>query len=286
MRCSILLGLLACSPTASSQDSQPIAAGTDVDKSVPPAHVEAVRKAQTLGYLLQQQDRAVWVSTDTLVEKGIAASHPEGTGWLASQQDAEGNQWVVAYTEGSGSEQVSFVDALVTLSTDPPTVQLHLNEPGRELNDYDRFLVQYRDMVLKSDKWLRCAQNYNHSVGIEIVDGKRQFVVKLLPGRTDVNIFPLGGFHEFRFFPFEKDRKSEHFSQTKSCLAIDTSKSNPVAFVVSHLTSPTPTQFHVFMSLSYDKPIYVTTVENELMWQVEAGRISIMKADPGAAANE
>jgi len=63
----------------------------------------------------------------------------------------------------------------------------------------------------------------------------------------------------------------------------------PEAFVVSHLTSETPTQFHVFMSLSYGKPIHVTTVDNKLLWVVDGGKIRISasketdspKATPG-----
>lgn len=277
LRCCVLLGLTTTSFVAAAQEGVPISAGSDVDASVPAEHTQEVRLAQSLGYLLQQEDRAAWVSTDELVAKGAAAAHPKGTGWLASQRDADGTQWLVSYTEPGEKGQVAFADALVTLSTEPPTVQLQLNEPGRELNDYDRFLVQYRDMVLKSDKWLRCARNYNHSVSIEIVDGKKQFVVKLLPGRTDDKVFPLGGFHEFRFFPFEEGRKSEHFSQTKSCPSADIGDDKPEAFIVSHLTSATPTQFHVFMSLSYGKPLYVQTMENGLNWVIENGHVRVVE---------
>lgn len=45
--------------------------------------------------------------------------------------------------------------------------------------------------------------------------------------------------------------------------------------LVSHILSPSPTEFHVFLSLLHEKPIYVHTKSGR--WKVEAGKISYIK---------
>jgi hypothetical protein len=44
--------------------------------------------------------------------------------------------------------------------------------------------------------------------------------------------------------------------------------------MVTHLRSNTPTQFHVFASLSYGRPVYVK-IENRT-WLVKDGMISVV----------
>ncbi len=101
----------------------------------------------------------------------------------------------------------------------------------------------------------------------------------------DAKSYPLGGFHEIRY-PFGSDGEKQVFSQTKSCIEVDASEHEPAAFVVSHLTSETPTQFHVFMILSYGKPIYVSTTQNGTNWRVENGQISVLPTPAGGGTVE
>lgn len=63
---------------------------------------------------------------------------------------------------------------------------------------------------------------------------------------------------------------------TKSCLLIPNSVENSVAAFVTHLLSPIPSEFHVYLSLLHGKPLYVST---ELgMWVIENGKISRSEA--------
>jgi hypothetical protein len=65
---------------------------------------------------------------------------------------------------------------------------------------------------------------------------------------------------------------------TRSCLMLNigTPQHRPVAVVVTHLLSPTPTLFHVYLSLKYKIGIDVGTSTGN--WAVEHGSISLLQA--------
>lgn len=285
---ALLAATVLSAPVSATDANQDYAAGkpvtlrSPVDASVPAKYRLVVERAQVEGRLLQQEDRAAWVASDALVAKSVLSAHPNATGWLATQQDADGDHWLVSFTEtgpNGAKHQDAFADVGVALSGDSPgafDTRVQINDPPRPLGDYERFFAQYRDMLLKADNWLRCSKQYNYSVSLFIEDGEKYAVVKLLPARMGKE-YPLGGFHEFRF-PMLGEGGHRKFSQTNTCVTVDPEGKEPSSLMVSHLTSETPTQFHVFMSLSYDKPIYVSTVENNLLWVVEKGLMRIATA--------
>ena len=59
-------------------------------------------------------------------------------------------------------------------------------------------------------------------------------------------------------------------ASTKGCLELPVSK-DVAAGVITHLLSDTPSEFHVYLSLTTTLPIYVMTRSGA--WAVEAGRI-------------
>jgi hypothetical protein len=71
---------------------------------------------------------------------------------------------------------------------------------------------------------------------------------------------------------------------TRSCLALSmgTPQHRPVAIVVTHLLSATPTSFHVYLSLKHNIGLDVgTSVGN---WAVERGSITFLQARGSAPA--
>lgn len=60
------------------------------------------------------------------------------------------------------------------------------------------------------------------------------------------------------------------------CLVMPAPPSNAVGFAVTHLLSPTPTEFHVFLSLQQDRPLLVMT--QAAAWSVDHGSIRYVKA--------
>lgn len=67
---------------------------------------------------------------------------------------------------------------------------------------------------------------------------------------------------------------------TYSCAAISLTKGLPagaalVSPAITHLLSPAPSEFHVFLSLTESKPLTVMTSYG--IWTVEAGKISLLE---------
>lgn len=61
---------------------------------------------------------------------------------------------------------------------------------------------------------------------------------------------------------------------TKSCLAVPPGPPGSVGSVTTHILSPYPTEFHVYLSLLHRMPIYVGIGKET--WSVEDGKIRIL----------
>jgi hypothetical protein len=166
---------------------------------------------------------------------------------------------------------VVYADVDVDLTKPPPKVQLTPQGKGRELSADERVLVRDRDIVSAGKDWLRCADDYNYSATLRTGKKGRETVIRALPARHDQKLYVLGGFHEFT--TPEKGGKMKHFAQTNSCIELPLPK-NGIGFMVSHLRSNTPTLFHVFASLSYERPVYVKT--GSRTWLVDKGLVTVV----------
>ena len=65
--------------------------------------------------------------------------------------------------------------------------------------------------------------------------------------------------------------KNQVVTSTTSCFATQPPPENVVGAFVTHLLSETPTEFHVFLSLKHQQPMYVGTSRGN--WKVENGKI-------------
>jgi hypothetical protein len=246
-------------------------AGRDqVDASVPEKYRAQIASAQLEGAKLQQEDFAVWAASNTLVHSHLRAPGT-ATGWLATPTGPTAQAWKVSFTASSGGHAVVYADVDVDLSKPPPKIQLAAHGKGRELSADERLLVRDRDAVAARSDWLRCADDYNYSASLR--DGKkgRETVVRAMPARHDQKLYLLGGFHEFT--TPAAGGKGRHFAQTNTCLELPL-PAHGIGFMASHLNSDAPTLFHVFASLSYERPVYVKT--GSRTWLVDGGRVSVV----------
>jgi hypothetical protein len=65
---------------------------------------------------------------------------------------------------------------------------------------------------------------------------------------------------------------------TRSCFNIDApdeKKGKPVAFMLTHLLDPTPTEIHVFLSRLHGQTVYVMTEAGT--WSVDGGTINFVE---------
>ncbi len=246
-----------------------LAGREQVDASVPSKYRDEVASAQVEGAKLQQEDFAVWVASNTLVQSGLRAPGT-ATGWLALPQDPLARTWKVSFTAKSAGRAVVYVDIDVDLAKPPPKVRVTAQGKGRELSADEKLLVRDRDIVSAQKDWLRCSDDYNYSAALRQGKKGRETVIRALPARHEQKLYLLGGFHEFT--TPEKGGKMKHFQQTNTCIELPLPK-NGIGFMVSHLRSNAPTLFHVFASLSYERPVYVKI--GSRTWLVDKGRITV-----------
>ncbi len=69
-------------------------------------------------------------------------------------------------------------------------------------------------------------------------------------------------------------------ASTNSCLVIPPRPNGAVASYVTHLRSPVPTEYHVYLSLKIGKPMFVGTSSG--VWAVENGKVRFIKKRDGA----
>ena len=261
--------------TSQARPGKPVSMqGRDqVDPSVPKKYQDEVRAAQLQGAQLQQEDFAVWVASNVLVE-AKAKAPGTATGWFAQAKDSGAQAWKVSFTAKTGKHEVVYAEVDADITRPPPKIGFVPHPAGRGLTPDEAVMVRARDAISGNKDWLRCSDDYNYSVSFRQGKKGRETVVRALPARFEQKLYLLGGFHEF-VVP-DKSGKSRHFAQTNTCVEARLPKEG-TGFVVSHVRSDTPTQFHVFANLSYGRPVYVRI--GSRTWLVKDGRISLPGKD-------
>jgi hypothetical protein len=248
-----------------------------VDASVPQKYRAEVASAQLEGAKLQQEDFAVWVASNVLVESKLRAPG-KATGWLATATDPLARTWTVSFTAKNQGKAIIYADVDVDLTKPPPKIGFRPAGAGRAPTADEAALIVARDTVAAAKDWLRCSDDYNFSSSIREGKKGKETVIRALPARHDQKLYLLGGFHEFSA-PASTGKgkiRMKQFHQTNTCIEVKLPpKGN--GFVVSHLRSDTPTQFHVFASLSYERPVYVKI--GSRTWKVDGGRITVLDKD-------
>jgi len=246
-----------------------------VDPSVPSKYRDEIASAQVEGAKLQQEDFAVWVASNALVQSGIRAPG-KPTGWLAAPRDPLARTWTVSFTAKNDNKPIVYADVDVDLSKPPPKIQFRAAGAGRQPTADELLLIGARDAVSSAGDWLRCADGYNYSSSFRQGKKGRETVIRALPARHDQKLYLLGGFHEFTAPATSGKVKMKQFHQTNTCIEL-TLPPHGTGFVVSHLRSDTPTLFHVFANLSYERPVYVKI--SGRTWKVDGGRVTVLDKD-------
>lgn len=125
------------------------------------------------------------------------------------------------------------------------------------------------DLIEMASSELLCDGKYK-AVSINEVDPDLESIYLVLQPPKESGI-QVGRHLRFDFKVGTNDLDELTLS-TKSCLLIPKSDEESVAAFVTHLLSPTPNEFHVYLSLLHGQPLYVST---ELgLWKVENGTIT------------
>jgi len=280
--CALAVAGYASAQTAASPP--PRNAGTPATKPsaannlpIPTELETAVREAETLGSSLYERDRAAEKATDAVVAARLLEHETgEPAGWLISDR-GDGN-YRVSFLASQAGVPKAYAEADYSTSGDRAS-NAHAVEPPRDLEPAE--IAQARAIkTAQSAEFLRCVEKYN-VVTIPSGNGDDAVIrVYLIPSRNDAKSFPEGGFHAFTVSA-DGAAVRDHYSQTKTCLNAMPSetKGSLAGLMMSHITSPAPTAFHVFMNLNYRINVFTVTVQNNMLWSVSGGRIRLVSAD-------
>lgn len=254
----------AQSPSSSPGGVHPAA------EPVPPEYRAAIETSERIGLDIYRRDHAASRTTDILRQLPGAPSSQESAGWLT--KDIGNDVYRVVYLQGSKDDLRAWAEADYHVGSDS-IVKPHLISPPRPLSPDEMPLARAVQTAMASE-WLRCAEHYN--VVVRPAGSEDASIhVYLLPARITMDSFPQSGFHDFSVSA-DGSKVIDHYSQTKACIeatANPPSGAKLQGLVATHLTSPAPTAFHVFMSLDYAMPVYTVTVDNGLLWTIDKGRI-------------
>lgn len=146
-------------------------------------------------------------------------------------------------------------------SNENPSTLVTTARTTAERSSVDRCDVPYRSIVLGD------AENNASNIAVYLI------------ASPPVTAGIMGGRH------FRVETNSEGTQvvsvtpSTRGCLFIPTNQglppgATPVGVTISHVLSPAPTEFHVFLSLLHNKPVYVGTEVGT--WKVDGGAISLI----------
>ncbi len=268
-----LAALTMSAPLAAQTPAQTSAVADDAPLAIPADLQPAVTRAEFLGRQMYLHDRAAWLATDAmLADPRMRGLREKIRGWL-TEPSAHGIR-VIFIDDGETPRRLFQIDVDEGERLTEPTIEAP--EPlGPDL------LAQLRARRLVLDQsFMRCAREYN-SVILPSADGLR---VYLMPAFARKDVYPLGGYHLFETDSAgTKILSSRKF--TNGCIDLnETAKDAPPredgfkamgTMMFTHLLDPQPSEVHVFVSLYASQPFMLATTENEMLWEVGRGRITL-----------
>jgi hypothetical protein len=262
-------------PATASAEARRIACNIPADLQ------QQVESAELIGIQLRKHDMAAWLTSDALRGRGAFKKVPgELQGWLAVESE---QSIIVRYYVKKDGAMFVFAEASMGLNSfksDQGTTYLPLRPASVE----ELAMLSARVAAIKSNK-LNCSEPFN-SVIIPFTENDQKEIRVYLFSPWTETIAPIGGHHLIKFKPDGKEVISE-YSQTNTCLNFDPRLLSTMdSFTTLHTTSDTPTEIHIFLSLQYRKPIYVTTTSNGITWKVDINRIRVVSRGDGKSSFE
>lgn len=235
-----------------------------------PEHVAAVDRAAAIGWDLYEHDQAAWHGTDAMLAD-IRDPRSEGlSGWI-TERTPEGVQ--VLFLKPQGERVTAVYRALYRDG--------EIRERGRidqPLTETQARIDRARLIATAAPLPQQCAPRYNSVTLLREAHGAdgADVDVYLMPSMMTNEEVPFGG--HFRLAVDTAAgvvRETQRF--TNGCITLprnDTAR----GMYVTQLIGDTPTEVHVFESLTIRLPVYV--VARSGVWAVDGRTISYYRAPP------
>jgi hypothetical protein len=247
---------------------------------------QAIEHASKRGELIFKLDQSAWVSTDELRRKVPDLAKSGIQGWVI---DPAGDRMLAIYYRLEGGEPRA---AFIAETRGDNVLTSHV------LGDHeDRRLTPIQIRMARAAQVARrlplerCTDGPINSVIIPPTSPDAPVTVYMLSPRVKTDEFPFGGHQRFDIDMEGKVVARRAFS--KACLNMTPPPApdggEPAVAIVTHLLDPTPTEIHVFTSISMGRPIVVGTnadqpsSETFRMWLVDGPKISFVDVAKDAA---
>lgn len=228
-----------------------------------PEHLAAVERASAIGNELFEHDQAAWHGTDAMLED-IRDPRAEGLqGWI-TERTPDGIQLLFLKPQGDTVTAVYralYADGAVR-------ERGRINQP---LTEAQTRINRARLIAIQAPMPQQCAPQYNSVVLPRATPGPDgvDVDVYLMPAMTTLTEAPFGG--HFRYAIDTRAgvvRETQRF--TNSCITLPFER-NTAGLMISQLLGETPTEIHVFESLTTRMTVYVTASSGT--WAVEGRAI-------------
>lgn len=239
---------------------------------IPAELQQDVESAEFFGSYIYLHDVAAWVATDYFREKGLLEQFKSLQGWITEHLE----KGVRVSFYGDSDEMLVAFFSVVVQGSRVIDESLVISERGLALTEHQLSLVRARRSAMGSS-FMTCSSSYNTVVFPMDDEGTPVIKVFALAATDEPNKIMAGGHHEITVSANGDDVLSS-FSFTRGCLVLD-EPPKAEALVVTHLTSPTPSPIHVFLSMMHRKPLYVMTTSNRILWVVEGDNIRVLSTD-------
>jgi hypothetical protein len=266
-RCSALAAALAVFGAASALE-------------IPEEYRAAVQSARQVGITLFIHDAAAWRATDELASRQVLQRDARLRGWL-TDDGPDGKSIVVTFV-GDDSGKPMGLHRVEVPQGDRKPVYTEL-KPATALDRSQLARWKARESALEAlnARDDRCSEHYNTVVlPFDPIAGDL-IRVYLLAATQRPRVMVVGGHFLFEF-SVDGERLVNQRGFTRSCfeapIPSESKSGKPVAFMLTHLLDPAPTELHVFLSRSHDMPINLMTVQNELLWLVSGREVELVES--------
>jgi hypothetical protein len=204
-------------------------------------------------------DSAAATATDELASRKILESDKRLRGWLT---DSDGNEAVLVTFVGEEAGAISALYRVRVSAGDaaPRFEALDKPEPLGE-SAAARWLARQDALGRLEKREDLCSERYNTVVLPADSATAGAIHVYLLAATTRAGEIVAGGHFRYDYSADGRKFQSQR-AFTKSCFRIqppDEKQGKPVAFFLTHLLDPTPTEIHVFLSRLHGQMVMVGT---------------------------
>jgi hypothetical protein len=222
--------------------------------------LDEIARIEAIGRDIYRQDQLAQRATAALIANGKHMPYPDAGGWIITGP-ADDVRAALIVEEGRDTRLVA--DVTMAKDTAPQVVIA----PARALTDAESAMFRARETALRSDFDI-CATDF--ATAIEPTDaGAWNVFVYAISSKP--NVIPLGRHSRYTV---SADGNTVVSSEVYSmaCIGMDDSADNLVVLMENRVVSDMPAPIHVFLSLTYPRPIMLATRGH--LWRIANGKIT------------